>query len=349
MTGWREHPLWGPALSLVISFGLLLVIVLFDSGAQDQLIFENLAVPLIRIVFLVSLGLVIGEVIERTGWTRYLAILAGPIFRFSRLGPRCSAAFSTAFFSGVTANGLLLNFYEDGSINKQQLFLTNFINQLPAFFLHLPTTIFIILPLAGWAGGIYLLLVFLAILFRTAIFVLYGHFRVNPVQIDPLEVQDQTEGQKFHWREILRQVKRKVPKRLLKIIQFVLPIYLFVFMLNVTGFFQLIQEGLSDYAINTFIPLESLSMVIISFLADYTSGFATAGALLQSKVLTFKQAILALVIGNLIAIPIRSLRHQLPRYLGVFRPKLGTQLLALGQGFRALSLMLVGGLYYLLG
>jgi hypothetical protein len=55
------------------------------------------------------------------------------------------------------------------------------------------------------------------------------------------------------------------------------------------------------------------------------------------------------LIGNILAFPVRALRHQLPRYIGIFSPKMGTQILLMGQAFRVTSIMLVGILYYLLG
>jgi hypothetical protein len=39
----------------------------------------------------------------------------------------------------------------------------------------------------------------------------------------------------------------------------------------------------------------------------------------------------------------------LPRYIGIFSPKMGTQLLLMGQGFRVTSIICVGVFYYYLG
>ena len=88
--------------------------------------------------------------------------------------------------------------------------------------------------------------------------------------------------------------------------------------------------------------------MVLGFAAEFTSGFAAAGAMLQEGVITAKQAVLALLVGNVVAFPIRALRHQLPRLMGIFAPRLGLQILLLGQGFRIVSLILVGGAYYLL-
>ena len=102
--------------------------------------------------------------------------------------------------------------------------------------------------------------------------------------------------------------------------------------------------------INTsFMPMESLSVIILSFAAEFTSGFAAAGALLEAGVLTIKQTVVALLIGNILAFPVRALRHQLPRYIGIFSPKMGTQILLMGQGFRVTSIIVVGVIYYWVG
>ena len=72
-------------------------------------------------------------------------------------------------------------------------------------------------------------------------------------------------------------------------------------------------------------------------------------ALLQAGVLSVKQTVMALLIGNILAFPMRTLRHQLPRYIGIFSPKMGTQMLFMGQGFRIVSLIFVGVIYYYAG
>ena len=115
------------------------------------------------------------------------------------------------------------------------------------------------------------------------------------------------------------------------------------------GFFKILRQWLSGYFVTTFIPMEALSVIILSFAAEFTSGFAAAGALLEAGVLTIKQTVLALLIGNIIAFPIRALRHQLPRYIGIFSPKMGLQLILMGQGFRVLSIIIIGALYYYVG
>lgn len=184
----------GPALFIgflitgsVLAAGFAWVDDVTAAKLPDRLLF-----PLCRMLAFVCIGLVAAQAIDDTGWTRKLGALAAPVFRFANLGTRCSAAFTAAFFSGVSANAMLLDFYKEKQITRRQLFLTNFINQFPAFFLHLPMTFFIVVPLTRTAGLLYFLLTFLATCVRTVLFVLFGRFFVkasNPGGVEGGDLQ----------------------------------------------------------------------------------------------------------------------------------------------------------------
>ena len=337
-------------VSLAISGIILLGGLILVPEIKAHRMAAGLIWPLTRLILLITLGLLIGQIIEATGWTRTLAVLARPLFRFGHLGDHCSAAFTAAFFSGVSSNAMLLDFFKEGKISQRQLFISNFVNQLPAFFLHLPTTFFIVVPLTGSAGVLYFLITFLAVILRTVLLLVYGHFRIPeptasgaPRQLPPAK------GNRLRFAEIRQRIVLRLPRRLAGITVYVVPIYVLVFVLNAMGMFKWLREALAGYVATTIMPMESLSVVILSFAAEFTSGFAAAGALLEAGVLTVKQTVMALLIGNVLAFPMRSLRHQLPRYIGIFSPKMGSQILLLGQGLRIISLILVGVIYYYAG
>ncbi len=332
---------------------------------------KKLGIPLLRLMGFITIGLLAGQIIEAMGWTREVAVLARPLFRFSKMGNHCSAAFTLAFISGTAANAMLLEFYEEQKISKLQLFLANYINQFPAFFLHLPTTMFIVLPLTGIAGGFYFLITFLATLFRTLCFLTFGHFYLNEQKAPTVDgttlthgysnEQAKTTGQsaatlsKSRMRNgekpdkiaLIKTIQDRLPVRIANIFTWVLPIYTLVYILNVNGFFNYLNRALSAHVTINLMPVESLSIIILSFAAEFTSGFAAAGALMNAGVLSVKQTVIALLLGNVLAFPIRALRHQLPRYMGIFSPKIGLQLLLSGQFFRVASIIIIGTLYYL--
>ena len=335
---------------------------------------SSLLLPISRLILLITIGLVAGQIIESTGWTKSLAVLARPVFKFSNLGNLCSVTFTTALFSGVASNAMLLSFYKDDKISKKQLYLTNLINQLPAYFLHLPSTVFVIIPLTGLAGFLYFILTLAATILRTFIFIAYGHIKLQPPNPDKRDkcVNEIISCQKNAGNNLLltndeqppsgdlnnvsatkgkqskgiwHEIRGKMPDRIINICVYVIPIYISIFVINSMGFFDKARQFLAEYITIAFLPVEALSVVILSFFAEFTSGFASAGALKSAGLLTTKQTVLALIIGNIVAFPIRTLRHQLPRYIGIFSPKMGTELLLLGQGFRIISLVIVGIIY----
>jgi len=338
------------AVSLALSVAILAIGIRFSEGLAFQHTTKGLLWPIGRLLLLIGMGLTVGQIVEAVGWTKNLAVLARPLFRFSRLGPRCSAAFTMAFFSGEAANAMLVDFYKEDKISKKQLFLSNWINQVPAYFLHLPTTFFIVIPLTRWAGGLYFLLTFIALMLRTALFLIYGHLQTGWSLTDPSGVGSEpgTRGERAAGKA-WTAVKKKLPGRFVRIAVYVLPIYTGVYVLNDLGFFEAARAFLSETVTHRAVPMESVSLVIVGFVAEFTSGFAAAGALMDAGALTIKETVLALLAGNILAFPVRALRHQLPRYMGIFSPKMGLQLLLTGQGFRILSLILVGLAYWSIG
>lgn len=337
-------------VSLVVTLAMLLLsFVVFDTMDIDFVV-RKLGFPLLRLIFFIVIGLVAGQVIEVLGWTREVAVVARPFFRFSRLGNHCSAAFTTAFLSGAAANAMLKDYYEDNKISKGQLFLANYLNQFPAFFLHLPTTMFIVLPLTGVAGAFYFLLTFLATLLRSILFLIFGRFYLKEKGQNEISAAqpliEKNIKEKPSFQSLVKGILNKLPQRIVNILIWVLPIYTLVFILNINGVFDSLNHALSAHVTLSVMPVESLSIVILSFAAEFTSGFAAAGALMDAGVLTIKQTVLALLLGNVLAFPIRALRHQLPRYMGIFAPKMGLQLLLSGQLFRIVSLLGVGLIYY---
>lgn len=340
----RNFRLW---VALSLSAVMLGLGIALGDGVDARLMGRRLLLPLTRLLAFITVGLAVGQIIEALGWTARMGRLGAPLFRFARLGRHCSAAFSAAFVSGTTANAMLYDFWQDGKISRYQLILTNLANQLPAFFLHLPTTVFIVLPLTGWAGGLYFTLTFLAALLRFLLVLLWGNRR-PAVHIDPSASDNTADGSEKTIPSMRSILMQKLPRRLMSVATYVVPIYVAVFLLSHAGLFDWTRQWFAQWVVTSFVPVEALSLVVLSFAAEYTSGFAAAGAMLQEGVLSTKQAVLALLIGNVVAFPIRALRHQLPRLMGIFAPKLGMQLLVLGQGFRISSLVVVGAVFYLI-
>jgi hypothetical protein len=268
--------------------------------------------------------------------------LVWPLVKRARLPQEAGAAFSAAFASGVAANTLLFTSWQEGKLDKRQLVLANLLNaSLPAFFLHLPTTFFVVYALASQVALWYFGLTLLAALLRCLGVIGLSRLIMPPAQA----LADQAPAVAKPWREVLSDTCPKFFARLKRLLLIILPVYLAIFVLAQGGFFTWLGQVLARWVSSEVISVEAMSVVIFGVMAEFTSGFAAAGALLHSGSLGVKEIVIALLIGNVVATPVRALRHQLPHYMGIFSPGLGTQLLAMGQGARVLSVLVVTVLF----
>jgi len=315
-------------------------------GSQEnrgRLLLTKLILPIFRLSLFIAVGLLLGNLIEAWNWSRYLGRITQPLLRWGRFNDHSAIAFMAAFFSGVTANTLLVNAFGDQRISRRELFYTNILNTLPSFFLHLPTTFFVLLPLVREAGILYLLCTLVAALGRALVVLILGRWNLpvpHPVP-PPQPIPSRQTG-------IRQQIWNKFKRRFRRILVWTVPIYSLFFFLNQFGLFVWIEGSLTRFVAAPFIPVEALSVIAFQVVAEFTAGVAAAGALLDAGGLSIKQTVLALLIGNIVATPVRALRHQLPYYMGIFTPRLGFLLLTVSQVARTSSLILTALLFYCL-
>ena len=335
---------------LAILTGCAVITFLSDSldsagGFNDPVkLLKRLIWPLMRMAGFISIGLFIGQIIEGLGWTDRLAIMARPFMHWGHLSHQMGATFTTAFFSGIASLSMLMSFHQEGSMNRKEITLAVLLNTFPSFFLHLPTTFFILLPLVGKAGVIYLLLTFGAALFRLGAVLTYTHFALP----ESSEHYNRRASEDKKWKELLQETGKKFMSRLAHILLIILPVYLIITLISDMGFFLWLRSSMAHGITSTFIPIEAMSIVIFSLVAEFTSGYAAAGAMLDAGTLSIFQTVLALLLGNIIAAPVRALRHQMPYYMGIFSPATGVPLMLASQAFRIGSLIVVG-LIFILG
>jgi len=102
MTQPKAKPkIWSLTVSLTISTVILIAGIYITDDLSSQKVISRLLWPLLRLMLFICAGLVAGQIIEALGWTKGLAVLARPFFKFGNLGDRCSAAFTMAFFQAL--------------------------------------------------------------------------------------------------------------------------------------------------------------------------------------------------------------------------------------------------------
>jgi hypothetical protein len=283
----------------------------------------------------IGVGLLLGLVIESAGLTYRLGRLAAPLLRLAHLREASALAFATAFLSPAAASATLMNAFQEGAITRRELMLSGLLLTFPGFFAHLPTMFFTIAPILGALGVGYLALLLAADVLRTLAFLLYGRLALPPYEPPAAVIP----SQRPDWRQVWAETLKKFRRRLKSILAITIPVYVVVFLAQEMGLFEALRRVMAQRLQGANIPLEALSILMFSLAAEATGGYAAAGAIMEGGALSSGAVLLTLLLGTIIASPMRAVRHQLPYYLGVYTPAMGLRLMVMAQVFRTLSLI----------
>jgi hypothetical protein len=310
------------------------------------MLWQGLGWPLTRLLFFVSFGLLVANFIESLNWTHAIAKVATPLIRIGHLSDITGASFSMAFFSGVSANSMLAEGYDQGKLDDRELILANLFNSLPTYFLHLPTMFFITVPLIKGAAFLYVGLTFFAAICRTLFIIIVGRLFL-PAQKRGDLAEKLGENQVCGWREALKKAGERFQQRIRKILMFTVPIYALIFFLNKIGHFEALEQFFSQYvSFLSWLHPESIGIIVLHIVAEFTAGLALAGALIDAGNLSSREVVLALLVGNIVSSPMRAVRHQFPYYAGIFPVRIAVKLICYNQAFRMGSIILVTIGYY---
>lgn len=310
-------------------------------------IWPQVILPIVRITFSIAIGLFIANFIESLNWTNRLAMFARPLIRMGRLSAVTGASFSMAFLSGISANTMLAEAFDKGQMSKKELVLANLFNSLPRFFLHLPTTFFLTVPLIKAAALLYVGITFASAILQTFLVVLAGRMLLpandGSCQLPPAPTA------RTGWKSAAITSAKRLKKRIGKIIFYLVPIYLLFFLFSRYGLFTRVEEYISAKAwFLSWLNPQSLGIVVLHVTTEFSAGLTAASVLLAQNSLTVKEVVLALLVGNILSTPIRAIRHQMPYYSGIYSPKLALELVGVSQVARALCVVLVAIIYYYL-
>lgn len=318
---------------------------------QDLLIRK--AAIFLELAFIIAIGVVLGQIIEVAGLSKYLSILALPILWLGRLPREAGAPLIIAFQSGAAANSMLAGSRNLGEFSNRQLYTSVLIVSCLSLFAHLPiyiTPIFLAFgtEAAGWFFGVR----FGAIAIEILVILLISTLIVrrftgdNPYAPPPLPTTANTaaeNGKSAHkhaekkkggfWRQVFSRSRRTLSRVLL----FMLPAYLLMVGLEYYNAFKWLEINLPGLFSYSFLPPQAAGVITAQALNLY-NGAILAGNYVDEGVITANQAVGILLFGSLLTAPIRTLKHALPTYIAVLGPGTGMLLAISAQILRILFL-----------
>ncbi|WP_235606810.1 nucleoside recognition protein [Syntrophotalea acetylenivorans] len=307
-------------------------------------------VLLIELAFMITIGILIGQVLEVAGWIGVLSVLAWPLIRLGRLPKAAGPAFIMAFQSGAVANSMLVTYRDEGTLNNRHLYTSVLVVSCLSLFAHLPT---FIVPLGfafGWmATGALFGVRFAAIALEIILVLIVSSWlsrRWSENRTD-FNVPAQTaviEGVRsgrpaFASREFWRKVWKRSQRTLRRLLLYVVPTFVVMALLEQFQAFDFLAAWLPGLFKPSFLPPQSVAIIPAQAVNMYNGAIAAAN-FIDAGNLTTKQAVTTILLGSVITAPIRTLRHALPTYLATLGARPGTVMAFSAQALRVLFVLL---------
>lgn len=306
---------------------------------------------LLRVLPVTFVALFGTELLVQLGLMRRLEWLGRPLTRVSRLPPVTTLTFIAGIGSIVAANSMLAAYRSDGRIDDRELVLSSLLNSIPVYLKELLTYHFpVIFPLLGpWVGTIYFMTFWLAGVIKLLFIILGGRLMLGkdnrPATAEasgcPEPAPERCRSSRS-FAILIRDTFRSQIRLFTRIATYYVVVTLVVLLCMELGLF-----GWMDSLIGPMVRCFGLPSAVIAPLGAYvvnpTVGLASISTLLHSREITEYQAILALLIGGFLMLPMIYARSMLPKYVVIFGARLGTLIVALSVGFTLVARLIMLG------
>ncbi|OQX29195.1 MAG: hypothetical protein B0D92_04975 [Spirochaeta sp. LUC14_002_19_P3] len=283
----------------------------------------------IRLTVSVAFGIALGALLEVSGLLEKISRVLLPLMKRSKLPAVCTSSFLLSFASPRSANSLLASYRSDGLISRRSLILGGIAHSFPASFVHIRTSMFIIIPLLGTAGAVYAGFQITINALCSLSVILLGHIWKEQEPCSTPISNNPSNAPRSGLIELMtRRFKRIYPRVML--ISF--PLFIVISILSRYGVFDRINEVLPS-ALTRVLPSQSIG-ILTGHLSGVLNAAVIAQPLLDGGDINSRQLVFTLIIGYALSLPIRTLRHVLPSALGIFPERTGLTIVAYTQGFK---------------
>ena len=223
------------------------------------------------------------------------------------------ASVAVCFISPTAAYSMLSQALRENKIDEKEVIAASFLNSFPATFSHI-YSFFIpfVIPILGWAGVLYTALRLVVAIVKSAIgFILALKWRDRRDVVKRKIVHRRVDPLKSTWKTI----KRITP--------IMAATYLAVSVLSAYGFFERFKE------IFKFLPFDPnvIAISAVEFV-NVRAAVVLAAGMLEKGILAPKWVVVGLILGNVITLSTRFVKHSLPLHLSLFG-RLGVKIVVL--------------------
>ncbi len=280
----------------------------------------NFVIPILAIIFMGLWGV---ELLFGIGVMKKLELIGKPLTKVANLPPESGIAFVTAFGSHSAANAMLQELWDNKKITEMEVLLSSVLNGTTAplketFQYHLP----VILPALGlYVGSIYIASMWLGTIMVLMFVILAGRLFLPERNLNDI-VRMSDRDRSLPKRKILSITIKKSAKNFKRIAKIFVVASFIMFLLINMGFFDAIQGFILPLA--EFINLPpSVIPALTTYIASPTMGFPMIGALISNNKISGNMAIIALLSGSMLMLPVLYIKLYFPQWISIFRFRLG--------------------------
>jgi hypothetical protein len=288
---------------------------------SNFLIISKLYYLFVHVIPVLVAAITLANILNEFGIINKISWIIKPIIKLANLSPESGLAVITYVASGNAASAMLASFYEQKTISERETIVASFVGSFFSFLNHvLVYFIPVVIPLLGLKAGILYIsarMVISACVTLTAI--VSGHFLLKNKFNKKIKNREKIENVKNNINK--KEMVRTGIKKSINVLKKILPRLILVYTITSILIEYRVFKPFENFRILN-LPSQA-SAIVAAGVADTTAGFAAAGSLLSSNVITPVQAVSALLLTSIVSMSVIFVRHSLPGRIAYFGVKLG--------------------------
>ena len=293
----------------------------------------------IKISIIVLTTVFIVNYIMNTGVMKKLSNLLSPILRKLRINPLSISSILTCFFSPTVGYSILAEGLKENKINEKEIIGTSLANSFPSVLSHTFTFFIpVVVPILGWTGILFVLIRLGVALTKTIIGFVYLSIisKDYSFEVPDINKLDKKENAKKSFKSTLR-----FAKRLILILFFMMTLVIY---LSKVGFFDYVERFVKP--ITNLLNLNpNVGILALTEIMNVQAAIVMAGGFLNEGILSSKEVLIGLIIGNVLTFSTRYVKHSLPLHVSLFGAKLGVKVVMVNAAITLLlDIIIIAGL-----
>ena len=293
----------------------------------------------IKISIIVLITMFIVNYIMNTDIMKKFSNFLSPILKRLKINPLSISSILTCFFSPTVGYSILAEGLKENKINEKEIIGTSLANSFPSVLSHTFTFFIpVVIPILGWTGVLYVLIRLGVALVKTIMGFIYlsivsKDYTFEHPKIDKLSRRDNI---KKSFKNTLRFAKRLIPTMF-----FMMTLIIY---LSKVGFFDYVEAVVEP--ITKVLNLNpNVGILALTEVMNVQAAIVMAGGFLNENILTSKEVLIGLIIGNVLTFSTRYVKHSLPLQVSLFGAKLGTKIVMINAAITLLlDIFIIAGL-----